>query len=78
MLRRGEIAVFHGGNVAFYRILNVVLPFHEVFDKFWSPAGDAQAKHVMQHQHLPVSVRAGADTDDRYGYGPAQRTSQRG
>ena len=65
MFRGRECAVFYGDNVAFYRALNVVLPFHEVFHELWCSVGHAQAKHVVQHQHLSISIRSCSDANDR-------------
>ncbi len=51
-----EATAFNSGNVAFNRALNVVLSPHEIFHEFWCLAGDAQAKHIVKNQYLPVGA----------------------
>src|SRR5690606_34676703 len=59
----GETAVAHGLDVGARGAGNRAAPGEEVLHELRPPVAAVEAEHVVQHQHLAVAVRAGADAD---------------
>src|SRR3546814_3300481 len=59
----GKAAVAHGRNVGLHRTGDGTAFGKEILDELRPPVAAVQAEDVVQHQHLAVAVRAGADAD---------------
>src|SRR3546814_19318446 len=57
----GKAAVTHGRNVGLHRTGDGTAFGKEILDELRPPVAAVQAEGVVQHQHLAVAVRAGAD-----------------
>src|SRR5574337_2131501 len=71
---RGSVAMFgggkgpilHGGHVAGYRLVDAGRAVHEIANETGLLAG-IDPQHVMEHQHLSVTLGPGADADGGHG-----------
>src|SRR5690606_11566408 len=59
----GEAARAHRVDVGAYRAGHRAALGQEILDELRPPVAAVEAEHVVQHQHLAVAVRPGADAD---------------
>ncbi len=66
MLLRGKLALFNFTDKFFHRTEHGLLHVGVAFDEFRHEVVK-QAEHIVDHQHLPVALQAGADANGRNG-----------